>query len=394
MLAMGLLLIGFTGTLMPNVIASENLFYGNSIFERVPQAIVPNSPQTIEIKFQYADGPYSLSNFKPIIDVSPKEALPYVHVKFEPIEGINRNSIVRLLGTITVDSEIPSEKIFLNVSFVGTSGFDEPISFKSGWFESAIIDIRENLSGGTLDVTEYPIFNELGELLCTGIRGAEVDEHCKIIRTSPRTQQLDGVKPEHVKCNFDLYRSYKTSDGTAFCASGYALKELIHRGYAQAFDSVNSATIQDSGSIVREYCPASQKLLQWGWYGYVKNPEIVNTNIDLVYDSEEDSHGVEFTFESKTDIKSMIWVFVECDNFDKTWSGPENRHPAFLGFDIPEICTEDMIKHLVKYSSMFDRNVHYAIEDIGLENNINVYDFDRCVEELLERNPKELENED
>ena len=81
------------------------------------------------------------------------------------------------------------------------------------------------------------------------------------------------------------------------------------------------------------------------------------------------------------------------DDFDKTFGGLGNRHPAFWGFDIPEICTEDMIKYLVKYSSMFDRNTPYTLEWISMDDSINVDDFDRCVEELLERNPKELENE-
>ncbi|QLH07174.1 hypothetical protein [Nitrosopumilus ureiphilus] len=81
------------------------------------------------------------------------------------------------------------------------------------------------------------------------------------------------------------------------------------------------------------------------------------------------------------------------DDFGETFDSPGNRHPAFLGFDIPEICTEDMIKHLVKYSSMFDRNVPYTLEWISMDSSINVDDFDICVEELLERNPKDLENE-
>jgi len=81
------------------------------------------------------------------------------------------------------------------------------------------------------------------------------------------------------------------------------------------------------------------------------------------------------------------------DDFEKTWGGPGNRHPAFWGFDIPEICTEDMIKHLVKHSSMFDRNAPYSINWIGMDDSIDVDDFDRCVEELLERNPKEMKNE-
>lgn len=97
--------------------ALENLFYGKSSFERVPSDIVPNNSQTIEIKFQYTDGPYSLSDFKPVFDISPKEAAPYVHIEFESVNTPVRNSIVQLLGTITVDSEILSFKIFEFVRF-------------------------------------------------------------------------------------------------------------------------------------------------------------------------------------------------------------------------------------------------------------------------------------
>ena len=79
--------------------------------------------------------------------------------------------------------------------------------------------------------------------------------------------------------------------------------------------------------------------------------------------------------------------------FDETFGGLGNKHPAFLGYYIPDICTEYMLKHLVKYSSMFDRDAPYAIAEIGLGENINADDFDQCVEELLEKNPKDLENE-
>lgn len=85
--------------------------------------------------------------------------------------------------------------------------------------------------------------------------------------------------------------------------------------------------------------------------------------------------------------------FEVIDDFEETFGSPGNRHPAFLGYDIPKICTDDMIKHLARYSSMFDRDAPYAIEDIGLEDGINVDDFDRCVDSLLEKNPKETENE-
>ena len=155
---------------------------------------------------------------------------------------------------------------------------------------------------------------ELDKPLCLGGPGMEFDENCNRIRPSPYVQQQDGTDPQDVRCNYDLYRSYKTSDGTAFCASGYSLKELIHRGYAEPFDGLISAGISGPNNTVNEYCPASQELLQSGWYAYENPTDVILTNIDLVYSSEDDSHGVEYTFDSPTDDKSMIWVFVECDD--------------------------------------------------------------------------------
>ena len=112
-----------------------------------------------------------------------------------------------------------------------------------------------------------------------------------------------------------VHRSYKTSDGSAFCAYGFALKELIHRGYAKAFDAISSWTIDRPNSKATEYCPAGQELIQEGWYGE-KNLDVTDTDIDLNYDPDENSYGVEFTFDPinnfETDGKSMIWVFVEC----------------------------------------------------------------------------------
>jgi hypothetical protein len=83
---------------------------------------------------------------------------------------------------------------------------------------------------------------------------------------------------------------------------------------------------------------------------------------------------------------------ITLDDFNKTWDGP-GTHPALLGYDIPEICTDDMIKHLVKHSSMFDRNSLYMLEWISMDDSINVDDFDRCVDSLLERNPRYTDNE-
>lgn len=82
------------------------------------------------------------------------------------------------------------------------------------------------------------------------------------------------------------------------------------------------------------------------------------------------------------------------DDFDATFGGPGNRHPAFLGYEIPEICTFDMIKHLVKYSNMFfDDEENFSFEWIGLHMDINADDFDVCYDELLELRNHSQESE-
>ena len=367
-----LILFVSAGLLVSTAYAAE-LFHGTSSIERIPTTIIPGESQIIEIKFQYHEGPYSL-NIKPTFDVSPKEASPSVEIEFEEVEGIPRMSVKRMLGTIIVDQNIPSEKIFLNISYNGTYTVVPPQPFQSAWSDTAIIDIEKNLvpepeqdvpvpqkcgSGTTLqdgicvvDETEETQSYEPEEVLCSHPRGVQVDENCNIIRPSPYAQQKDGTGPEDVKCNHDMYRSYKTSDGSAFCASGYTLRELIHRGYAEPFDSISSATVSGSENVINEYCPASQDLLQWGWYGYVRNPEITNTNIDLVFSAEDDSHGVEFTFESQTKGKSMIWIFVECDD-------------SFDTFEV--IILPETIEHrknfVVYYPDEQNTTIHFVNQD-------------------------------
>ena len=72
------------------------------------------------------------------------------------------------------------------------------------------------------------------------------------------------------------------------------------------------------------------------------------------------------------------------DDFEDAFGGLGNRHPAFLGYYIPEICSEDIVKHLVRYSSMFDKGVPYVIQEIGLPDGVDIDDFNQCVEILLE----------
>ena len=182
-----------------------------------------------------------------------------------------------------------------------------------GWASTEQNPVGETNMCSTRIIETNTLTEISDQVLCLGFRGGEVDENCNIIRPSPYSQQQEGIEPEKVRCNHDLYRSYKTSDDTAFCASGNSLRELIHRGYAEPFDSLTSATVSGPNTTVHEYCPSSQELVQSGWYSYENPTDVTVSNIDLVYDFEEDSHGVEYTFDKMTKGKSMVWIFAECD---------------------------------------------------------------------------------
>ena len=198
---------------MPNVFASENLFHGMSSFEQFPSAIVPDNSQIIEIKLQYQNGPYSLSDFKPIVDVNPKEAAPYVHIEFEPLGDVFLHSVNRIFGTITVDKEIPNKMIFLNISYVGTNS--NGISLRSGWNDSAIIEIRENMVGGTLDRTVYPI-------------------------SSPLKQFKSGIPNYKITCKEGLKLLIRTNAGPAACVKPDTATELQTRWHKMDSKSNNS----------------------------------------------------------------------------------------------------------------------------------------------------------
>lgn len=189
--------------------ASESLFYGTSSFEKLPSALTSDSSKEIEIKFQYTDGPYSLNDLKLTVDVSPIESASFVHVEFESVEGIYRSSIARIHGTITVDSGIPTEKIFLNISYVGTNS--NGMSFRSGWNDSAIIDVRENLAGRSSDKTVYPVHWEY---------------------KSPLKQIQHGIYGNDIVCSEDRVLVLKKSSELYSCITPETVPKLFVRGWA------------------------------------------------------------------------------------------------------------------------------------------------------------------
>ena len=126
---------------IPYVFASES-FYGISSFENTPSELTPGKPTQFEIKFQYTTGPYALSNFSPVIDVSPTNANSMIHIDVESLAGISQGQIVRIPVTITVNPNIEHEKIFLNIYFTGDHFSSRSDTFyKSAWTDSITFDI-------------------------------------------------------------------------------------------------------------------------------------------------------------------------------------------------------------------------------------------------------------
>ena len=73
-------LIGLTSFIIPQAFsASENLFTGTATFERLPTTISPNSATQFEIKFQYTEEAYSLSNVTAVVDITPQNTASKVH---------------------------------------------------------------------------------------------------------------------------------------------------------------------------------------------------------------------------------------------------------------------------------------------------------------------------
>jgi hypothetical protein len=147
---------------IPHAFASES-FYGASSFENTPSELTLGKPTQFEIKFQYTAGPYALSNFSPVIDVTPTSANSMIHIDVEPLEGISRGQIIRIPVTITVNPNIDHEKIFLSIYFTGDHFSSRSDAFyKSAWSDSIIFDIAPKDQVGIFVEYEIIPWDELG----------------------------------------------------------------------------------------------------------------------------------------------------------------------------------------------------------------------------------------
>jgi hypothetical protein len=129
--------------------ASENLFYGTSSFEKLLSSL-SDEPSTFVLKIRYTEGPYlMIQKLTPVFDVNPKNAKPYVQIDVKSLDGLYRNDVGRIQGTISIDPKISYKKIFVSVYFNGTDAYGNP--YKSAWIDSVTLNIEQD---GSVGVTQ------------------------------------------------------------------------------------------------------------------------------------------------------------------------------------------------------------------------------------------------
>lgn len=136
-LVLSIIVVSGLSVLASNAFA-ENLFYGSSSLERLYSA-TPGASSDFEIKIQYTVGPYQIEKLTPVFGVSPKDAVRYVQITANPLDGLSRNDVGRIQGTMSVDSQIPYDSVFVTVYF---EGLDSDNTYKSAWTDSITVDVK------------------------------------------------------------------------------------------------------------------------------------------------------------------------------------------------------------------------------------------------------------
>ncbi len=113
----------------------EQVFYGNSEFQRLPTVIGPDQDYRFEIKVHFTEGLYAIKELTTVIDVYPASFSPHMTITAKSVEGVVQGSIVRIPVTITTDSNIPEGRISLVAYFVAKNNWDKPV--RSAWNTSS-----------------------------------------------------------------------------------------------------------------------------------------------------------------------------------------------------------------------------------------------------------------
>lgn len=140
-----IMIVTFALVLIPVTTKSfaEESFDGYSSIDPPLSEVTAGQSTVMTIKFWYTSGPYAINNFTPIIEVNPSSARPSVQVDVDSIE-ITQGQIKRIPVTLTADSHIEHEKIFLSISYAGHHSQSGELQ-KSSWNDQVALDVKGRL---------------------------------------------------------------------------------------------------------------------------------------------------------------------------------------------------------------------------------------------------------
>ncbi|MDH3341163.1 MAG: BPTI/Kunitz domain-containing protein [Nitrosopumilus sp.] len=145
-----LIIIGmlFSVSLIMLPVYAVETFDGKASFERVPEIIISDVPNEFEIKLHYVGKPYVLYDLTPIIDINPESAIPFVQIETVTSE-LYPSVPGRIPVIITIDKDIPHQKIFLSVSYDAKGMGDIP--YKSSWSDFLTLEIGDDQDYSTTE---------------------------------------------------------------------------------------------------------------------------------------------------------------------------------------------------------------------------------------------------
>ena len=219
----------------------------------------PNFPESIKIGEKT---PFSLkmsnlredriSDIEPIITIMPKSASKFVHVEINPQistlwDGFYQNTN----GTIYVDKDIPVDRIFVSVSFMGKNPDGEQVSLTPDSTFNASIKIEKLKNKEVLgDFVSDQKNNEKPSCTnpniplygCSDITTVKID--------SPLKQFKSGLSWFEIKCAEDKVIILKTDERTA-CVNFESAITLYKRGVASNME--NNVWYDWAQKAVKEY---------------------------------------------------------------------------------------------------------------------------------------------
>ena len=260
---------------------------------------------------------------------------------------------------------------------------------------------------------------------------------------SPLKQFKSGVTMDQIQCRKALVLMSKHDDGSPACVKPESIPKLVQRGWMSeidehsslAYNKVLESCTNDSPQERMEnplrHVNGTHAFLnlgcEWKKIGKYLGEKTESSKVSNGLETQsEKTSEVTGSYEldgvpclggrgmilnekceriGKYDLQTGIPIVenkVECDLLNGTWHDEQNKCDSkyapleyrfqfgylFLGYEKPQVCTDDMMRHLAIYSNMFvdedeEEEEGYSIEWIGLGENIDPDDFDACENELL-----------